>query len=103
MEITTKFNVGDDVYYLDSKFNVNREKIDRIEINVVSLEPYTNREVEDPICIRYKLSNCAAALFQNEIFKDFEDFRKTFQLKFEELNNTKLKEYLNNYKTNNEN
>jgi hypothetical protein len=42
-------------------------------------------------------------LKQDEIFKDFEDFRKTFQLKFEELNNTKLKEYLNNYKTNNEN
>lgn len=87
MKIETKFNVGDYVYYLDSKQNVNREKIDRIEINVDPLAPNTNIEVENPICIRYKLYNCAAALFQNELFKDFEEFKNSFQQKFNEFPN----------------
>lgn len=104
MKIETKFNVGDIVYYLVDKQNIKKGKIEKIIIAIED-ENYSlaNKTGKDTIYIEYSLDNCVRYLKQQEIFKDFEDFRKTFQLKFEELNNTKLKEYLNNYKTNNEN
>ena len=97
MKIETKFNVGDFVYYLVDKQNIRKT---RIEKSVITIRDENGK---DSILIEYLLDGCSYRFTQNEIFKDFEDFRKTFQLKFEELNNTKLKEYLNNYKTNNEN
>jgi hypothetical protein len=96
MKIETKFNVGDIVYYL-----VGRRKIVKAKIVKIGITTYNDDKCNE-VSIIYELEG-NGKFKQDEIFKDFEDFKNTFQLKFEELNNTKLKEYLNNYKTNNEN
>lgn len=88
MKIETKFNVGDDVYYLVDKQNIKKGKIEKIIIAIED-ENYslTNKTGKDTIYIEYSLDNCVSYLKQQEIFKDFEDFRKTFQQKFNEFPN----------------
>lgn len=86
MEITTKFNVGDVAYYLKDKQNIIKGKIEKIVIT------NDNNKGKDIIDIAYKVEGLGSYfdqktyLNQNEIFKDFEDFKNVFYLKFEEAN-----------------
>lgn len=77
MKIETKFNVGDFVYYLVDKQNIKKT---RIEKSVITIR---NEKDKDIICIEYLLDGCSYRFNQNEIFKDFEDFKNSFWLKFE--------------------
>lgn len=76
MEITTKFDVGDTAYYLSNSNKLQKGKIEEIEILIKD---------EDTVYIRYRVSKYSIHLYQNELFKDFEDFTNHFQVKFIEL------------------
>lgn len=85
MKIETKFNVGDFVYCLNvNGNNIEKGKIEKIMITIED-ENYSlgNKKGEDTINILYKLDNYVSYLNQNELFKDFEDFKNSFWLKFE--------------------
>lgn len=93
MEITTKFNVGDVAYYLKDKQNIRKGKIEKIVIT-----NYNDKD-KDIIDIAYKVEGIGSYfdqktyLNQNEIFKDFEDFKNVFCLKFEEANKFNILKY----------
>jgi hypothetical protein len=77
MKIETKFNVGDIVYYLVDKQNIKKGKIEKSVITI------RDEKGKDTICIEYLLDGCSYRFNQYEIFKDFEDFKNSFWLKFE--------------------
>jgi hypothetical protein len=77
MKIETKFNVGDIVYYLVDKQNIKKGKIESSEILIKD---------EGTVCIRYSVHGSGILHYQNDLFKDFEDFKNTFWLRFEGAN-----------------
>lgn len=76
MKIETKFNVGDIVYYVSGN-NIKKEKVEKITITI------ENEKCKDNINIVYKLDISGSSFIQNALFKDFEEFKDFFQLKFE--------------------
>lgn len=51
----------------------------KIEKSVITIRVEKGKDV---ICIDYLLDGCSYRFNQNEIFKDFEDFKNSFCLKF---------------------
>lgn len=87
MKIETKFNVGDFVYYIENNQIVKKGKIEKIVIMIEDKNySLANKTGKDTIDIEYRLDNCERYLKQQEIFKDFEDFKNSFWLKFEGVN-----------------
>ena len=90
MEITTKFNVGDFVYFIEGNQDIKKAKIERIKITI-NTEKYCILNKCKEVSILYELNGVAGSFREDDIFKDFEEFKNVFQLKFNVL------------KTNNEN
>ena len=84
MEITTKFNVGDFVYFIDGKQNIGKAKIERIKISIDN-EKYSLQNKCNEVSILYDLEGVVSSCNQDKLYKDFEDFKKLFQLKFDVL------------------
>ena len=79
MKIITKFNVGDSVYYIEGKQKIVKAKI--VKIKTLT---YNEKKCNE-ISILYELEGNGYSFKQDEIFKDFEDFKNAFQLKFDVL------------------
>ncbi len=84
MELTVNFYPGEFVYYIDGKQNIKKAKIERI-IVIINNEKYCVLNECKEVTILYELEGVASRFTRDEIFKNFEEFKNVFQVKFNEL------------------